>query len=93
MVERVVVGGRQVAQTRNEHEPVLVRRAEQASILSWLLARMEVQVSIERSPVLLTEAQGSTSTTGGVPVVEPASCSFLRAPKVVQETWAVARVV
>lgn len=93
MVEKMVVEGPQAAQTRNEHEQVLVRRAEQVSILSWQLPQVEARASSGHSQVLPMEVQESISTFGEELLAGLVSCLSSPGPKVAQGTWGVVRVV
>lgn len=82
-----------MGQTHNVHGPGLVRQVEQVNILNAQLAQLEEQASIGHLPVLRTEVRESIWKPGMEPLMELASCSFVRAPRAVQETWAVAQAV
>lgn len=83
----------QESRSRNEHELVLVRSAEQANIWNCQKVQREVQASIERWQVLLKEALENISTTVEEPPAGQVSCLSWQAQKAAPGTWAIVQAV
>jgi hypothetical protein len=79
--------------SRNEHELVLVRSAEQANIWNCQKVQREVRVSIERWPLLLKEELENILMIVEEPPAGQVSCLSCQAQKAAPGTWVIVQAV